>query len=130
VHDLLAAKAIAGREKDIDFLTEAAKHGLAQKNELLSRLALVEADRSILERAQALVRRLFPYFKTHPHRSCDTRNRCIGGERPSREEKSRARSCCALLRGPTGLPIQDLRHRQSERHIVGNNEDETGRDGF
>lgn len=59
VHDLLAAKAVAGREKDIDFLSQAAKHGLAQKDELLSRLALLNTDSSIIARAQALVRRLF-----------------------------------------------------------------------
>src|SRR5207248_3291309 len=43
VHDLLIAKAIAGREKDIDFLREAAKHGMGQRDELLSRLTLVDA---------------------------------------------------------------------------------------
>ena len=59
VHDLLAAKAIAGREKDIDFLTQAAKHGLARRDELLARLALVNADSTIIDRAQALVRRVF-----------------------------------------------------------------------
>jgi hypothetical protein len=59
VHDLLAAKAVAGREKDIDFIREAAKHGLAQKEELLSRLALIDTAPSTIERAEALVRRLF-----------------------------------------------------------------------
>ena len=59
VHDLLAAKAVAGREKDIDFLSEAAKYRLAQKDELLSRLALLNADPSVIARAQALVRRIF-----------------------------------------------------------------------
>ena len=60
VHDLLAAKAVAGREKDIDFLSEAAKHGLAQKDELLSRLSLLNTGPPVIDRAQALVRRLFP----------------------------------------------------------------------
>jgi len=41
VYDLPAAKAVVGREKDIDFLSEAARHGLAQRGEILSRLALV-----------------------------------------------------------------------------------------
>ncbi len=59
VYDLLASKAVVGREKDIDFLKEAAKHRMAQKDELLSRLALINADASLIERAQALVHRLF-----------------------------------------------------------------------
>ena len=59
VHDLLASKAIAGREKDVDFLNEAAKHGLGQKDEILSRLALVNASPPIVERAQALIQRVF-----------------------------------------------------------------------
>src|SRR5437867_4296148 len=59
VHDLLAAKAIAGLEKDIDFLSEAAKHRLAQRDEVLARLALVPADATVIERTQALVRRVF-----------------------------------------------------------------------
>jgi hypothetical protein len=59
VHDLLAAKAIAASEKDIDFLTEAAKHGLAQRDTVLARLALVSADATAIERAEALVRRAF-----------------------------------------------------------------------
>ena len=60
VHDLLASKALAGRDKDIDFISEAAKHGLADKNILLSRLATVNAPAEAIERAQALVRRSFP----------------------------------------------------------------------
>jgi uncharacterized nucleotidyltransferase DUF6036 len=60
VHDLLASKALAGREKDIDFISEAAKHRLADKNVLLSRLERVPTDRTAIERAQALIRRNFP----------------------------------------------------------------------
>jgi hypothetical protein len=60
VHDLLAAKAVAAREKDIDFLAEAAKHGLARKEELLARLTLMDVDPSVIQRAQSLVRRIFP----------------------------------------------------------------------
>src|SRR5262249_40614524 len=59
IHDLLAAKAIAGREKDIDFLNEAAKHGLARGDEVLARLAVTNADANMIERAEALVRRVF-----------------------------------------------------------------------
>lgn len=59
VYDLLASKALAGREKDIDFLSEAARHRLAQRDGLLNRLRLVDAGLAEIERAQALVRRLF-----------------------------------------------------------------------
>jgi hypothetical protein len=59
VHDLLAAKAIAGREKDVDFLREAARHRLADDTELLSRLDFIDAPPQILEHAKALVRRIF-----------------------------------------------------------------------
>ena len=59
VHDLLAAKAIAGREKDIDFLSEAARHALAREDELLARLTIVNTSPALIESAQALVRRVF-----------------------------------------------------------------------
>ena len=59
LHDLLAAKAVAGREKDIDFISEAARHGLASRDRLLNRLALVSAEPTAIERAQGLIRRLF-----------------------------------------------------------------------
>jgi hypothetical protein len=59
VHDLLAAKAIAGREKDIDFLRDAANYRLARKDELLGRLKLVEADAGTIENAETLVRQAF-----------------------------------------------------------------------
>ena len=60
MHDLLTAKAVAGREKDIDFLSEAAKDELAQKNELLSRVSLLSVEPAVIVRVQALVRRVFP----------------------------------------------------------------------
>ena len=44
IYDLLAAKAVAGREKDVDFISEAARHGLASRDKLLNRLALVSAE--------------------------------------------------------------------------------------
>jgi hypothetical protein len=59
VHDLLAAKSIAGREKDIDFLSQAAAHGLANRDELLARLDLIDASADRIEPAKALVRRVF-----------------------------------------------------------------------
>jgi hypothetical protein len=60
IHDLLASKAFAGREKDIDFIAEAAKHRLADRRTLLSRIAAVKAEPQAIERAQALVSRHFP----------------------------------------------------------------------
>ena len=42
VHDLLVAKAIAGREKDHSFLNEAAKHRMANLEILLQRLRTVD----------------------------------------------------------------------------------------
>lgn len=59
VHDLLAAKSIAGREKDIDFLNQAAMHGLANENDVLARLDLIDADRDRIQAAKASVRRAF-----------------------------------------------------------------------
>jgi hypothetical protein len=59
VHDLLAAKAIAGREKDAAFLADAAKHHLADVETLRRRLATVEADPAVLEHARALIQRAF-----------------------------------------------------------------------
>ncbi len=59
VHDLLVAKTIAGREKDFDYLREAAKHGLADAETLIRRLDTVEADPAILKNARAAIQRIF-----------------------------------------------------------------------
>lgn len=60
VHDLLVAKAIAGRDKDLDFLAEAAKHHLASVEILLDRLNTVRAgDSAILANARAAIQRAF-----------------------------------------------------------------------
>jgi hypothetical protein len=59
VHDLLVSKAIAGREKDVVFLADAARHGLARAEILLERLATVEADPAILDSARAAIQRAF-----------------------------------------------------------------------
>lgn len=59
VHDLLVAKAIAGREKDLSFLSEAAKHQMADIGILLQRLATVEADPDVLKHARARMERKF-----------------------------------------------------------------------
>jgi len=59
VHDLLVAKAIAGREKDLSFLTDAGRYHMADVEALLSRLATVEADPAVLENAGRIIRRAF-----------------------------------------------------------------------
>ena len=59
VHDLLVAKAIAGRDKDLDFLAEAAKHHLARAEVLLDRLTTVRADSAVLANARAVILRAF-----------------------------------------------------------------------
>jgi hypothetical protein len=59
VHDLLVAKAIAGREKDVEFLNEAATHGLADRATLFERLETVRADARLKDRARALVEAAF-----------------------------------------------------------------------
>jgi hypothetical protein len=59
VHDLLVAKAIAGRDKDFAFLADAAKHRLADVEVLLDRLTTVEAEPAALENARAAIQRAF-----------------------------------------------------------------------
>jgi hypothetical protein len=59
VHDLLVAKAIAGREKDLAFLGNAAEYHLADAGVLFRRLATVETDPVLMERARALIQRAF-----------------------------------------------------------------------
>jgi hypothetical protein len=59
VHDLLVAKAIAGREKDVSFLSEAAEHRMAKIELLLQRLATVEADPEVVKMARARVEGIF-----------------------------------------------------------------------
>ncbi|HWM94085.1 MAG TPA: DUF6036 family nucleotidyltransferase [Thermoanaerobaculia bacterium] len=59
VHDLLVSKIIAGREKDLTFLRDAAEHGLADSEILLSRLATVEVEPQVREKARAAIERAF-----------------------------------------------------------------------
>jgi hypothetical protein len=65
VHDLLVAKAIAGREKDILFLSEAAKHQMAEVKTLLQRLDTVAADQEVLRHARARIERIFRASTEH-----------------------------------------------------------------
>jgi hypothetical protein len=59
VHDLLVAKAIAGRDKDLDFLAEAARHGMADREILFRRLATVDVEPAIREASRAVLIRIF-----------------------------------------------------------------------
>lgn len=59
VHDLLVAKVIAGRDKDLAFLREAAKHRMADPEVLLRRLETVQVEPAIRRQAYAGIERTF-----------------------------------------------------------------------
>lgn len=59
IHDLLVAKSIAGREKDLAFLSDAARYRMADPKVLLDRLATVEVDPVLRERARTAIERSF-----------------------------------------------------------------------
>lgn len=59
VHDLLVAKAIAGRDKDHDFLREAAKHHMADPEILVRRLETVQVEPAIRQQARSAIERTF-----------------------------------------------------------------------
>lgn len=59
IHDLLVAKTLAGRDKDYVFLNEAARHGMADPEELLRRLETVKVGPALREHARAAVGRAF-----------------------------------------------------------------------
>lgn len=59
MHDLLVAKTIAARDKDIAFLKEAVRHRMAKPEVLLRRLATVDDDAAVREQARAAIERAF-----------------------------------------------------------------------
>lgn len=59
VHDLLVAKIVAGREKDYDFLREAARHQMAEPVILLERLDRVEVPSEVRSAARGAIGRAF-----------------------------------------------------------------------
>jgi hypothetical protein len=59
IHDLLVSKAIAGREKDLSFLREAAIHEMADLDILLRRLDTVDVDPMVREKARSAIERSF-----------------------------------------------------------------------
>lgn len=58
-HDLVVAKALAGREKDLRFLETAARHGLVGRDILLARLADTAARQDLLAVAVARINQAF-----------------------------------------------------------------------
>jgi hypothetical protein len=56
-HDLIVAKTIAGREKDLTFLTDAVRHHMVDAGTLLRRLATVEVDPAVRQQARAAIER-------------------------------------------------------------------------
>src|SRR4030095_7351887 len=59
IHDLLVSKAIAGRDKDLAFLRDAAIHQMADPDILLSRLDTVDVDPMVREKARSAIERSF-----------------------------------------------------------------------
>jgi hypothetical protein len=59
IHDLLVSKIVAGREKDFDYLREAAKHALADPETLLHRLETVDVDPLVRASSRAAIKRAF-----------------------------------------------------------------------
>lgn len=57
IHDLLVAKLIAGREKDLSFAREAMKHGLAERSILLERLDQTELPDDLRSTVRARILR-------------------------------------------------------------------------
>jgi hypothetical protein len=59
IHDLLISKAIAGREKDLSFLREAALHEMADREILLRLLDTVDVERTVRDTARSAIERSF-----------------------------------------------------------------------
>ena len=60
VHDLAISKYVAGREKDLEFTRELARHGMTDKRTLLKRLAATKLDAAIARAVRGRVERDFP----------------------------------------------------------------------
>jgi Nucleotidyltransferase of unknown function (DUF6036) len=59
IHDLVISKLVAGREKDLEFALEAARHGLVAEAELRERLAATELIEEVRNLVSSRVTRLF-----------------------------------------------------------------------
>ncbi|MBI3044225.1 MAG: hypothetical protein HYY78_15500 [Betaproteobacteria bacterium] len=63
VHDLAISKYVAGREKDLEFTRELARHGMTQKKTLLARLAATRLDTTLSRAVRGRIGRDHPAGK-------------------------------------------------------------------
>ena len=61
IHDLVVAKLVAGREKDLRFAEAAARHELVQREALIARVAQTSLDDRIREAVEARIARSFAH---------------------------------------------------------------------
>jgi hypothetical protein len=59
VHDLAISKYVAGREKDLGFTRELARHGMTDEKTLLKRLAATKLDAALARAARGRIERDF-----------------------------------------------------------------------
>ncbi len=60
VHDLALSKYVAGREKDLEFTRELARHGMTDKKTLLKRLAGTRLEAALARSVRGRIERDFP----------------------------------------------------------------------
>lgn len=60
VHDLAISKYVAGREKDLEFTRELARHGMTQKKTLLTRVVATKLDAALNRAVRGRIERDFP----------------------------------------------------------------------
>ena len=60
VHDLAISKYVAGREKDLEFTRELARHGMTGKETLLARLATTRLDAALARAVRGRIERDHP----------------------------------------------------------------------
>ena len=60
VHDLAISKYVAGREKDLEFTRELARHGMTDRKTLNERLAATKLDPSVSRSIKGRIARDFP----------------------------------------------------------------------
>lgn len=60
VYDLAISKYAAGREKDLEFTRELARHGMTDKRTLLKRLAATKLDAALAKMVRGRIERDFP----------------------------------------------------------------------
>ncbi len=60
VHDLAISKYVAGREKDLEFTRELARHGMTEKKTLLARLAATKLEAALVRAVRGRIGRDHP----------------------------------------------------------------------